>query len=52
MGEKLNVSILGSSYSAELFAEGLISAGCSCVLAASLHFCAHIFEMLQPSSVV
>ena len=36
MGEKLNFLILGNSHSAELFAEGLISTGCSCVAAVSL----------------
>lgn len=36
MGEKLNFLILGNSHSAELFAEGLISAGCTCVAAVSL----------------
>ena len=36
MGEKLNFLILGNSHSAELFAEGLISAGFSCVAAVLL----------------
>jgi methionyl-tRNA formyltransferase len=36
MGGKLNFLILGNSHSAELFAEGLISTGCSCVAAVSL----------------
>jgi len=36
MGEKLNFLILGNNHSAELFAEGLISTGCSCVAAISL----------------
>lgn len=36
MGEQLNFLILGNSNSAAQFADGLISAGCSCVAAVSL----------------